>query len=139
MRSALSSTRRAMASRAFFVALRGSRGPPLGFPDWPLTKGIASLCLCQRRLPRMRSALASIFAALDLLRWPALTCWVARALALAAWARSGIGYFLEPGRPNSDFGRAARCLDVSLLTGANPCDPSVSDHWGARRDFVLAA
>ena len=56
-------------------------------------------------LLRMRLALASIrrFASID--NFPSCTSLLARALALAAWRRSGMGYFLLPGSPNSSFGK----------------------------------
>ena len=51
-----------------------------------------------------------ILAAFEAERFPFFTCWVARAFALAAWARSGIGYFLNSGSPNFDGGSAFRCF-----------------------------
>src|SRR6266702_8871029 len=61
-------------------------------------------------LPNTRFAFALIRAALDALNLPRLTICVARAFAFAACERSGIGYFLTPGKPN--------VLDFSLLRRA---------------------
>jgi hypothetical protein len=64
--------------------------------------------------PNTRFAFALIRAALDALSLPLRTICVARAFAFAACERSGIGYFLLPGKPNAlDFSllrRAARSL-----------------------------
>ena len=56
----------------------------------------------------MRLALALILLAVEGLSFPALTICVARAFALAACSRSGIGYFLLAGIPNEDLGRLLR-------------------------------
>lgn len=63
----------------------------------------------------MALAFARIRAAAEDDRCPALTCCVARAFALAAWARSLIGYFRELGRPNFEAGSLLRAFALSLL------------------------
>jgi hypothetical protein len=63
--------------------------------------------------PNIELALRLILAALAGDSFPAFTICVARLFALAAWARSGIGYFRDPGRPNLLVGIAFRAFVVS--------------------------
>src|SRR5262245_53733240 len=50
--------------------------------------------------PRTLFAFRSILAFSAGVMLPFLTCWLARALALAAWLLSGIGYLRSSGSPN---------------------------------------
>lgn len=70
--------------------------------------------------PSTRFAFARIFAAEAELSFPRFTICVARALAFAAWLLSGIGYFREPGRPNSLLGIDLRSA-VSSFAILAPC------------------
>src|SRR6266436_9500450 len=62
--------------------------------------------------PNMRLAFARILAADAAESLPFLTCCVARAFALAAWLRSGIGYLRSFGSPNV---LADRCLRAEVV------------------------
>ena len=62
----------------------------------------------------MRFALALIFAALAGDSLPLCTIWVARAFALEACDRSGIGYLCESESPNSLDGMCLRAAAVSF-------------------------
>jgi hypothetical protein len=77
--------------------------------------------------PRILLAFARIFAALDADSFPRFTICVARAFAFAACARSGIGYFLDPGRPKvlegNDFRSIVSISPIGLVYHTHPSTP----------------
>ncbi len=94
--------------------------------------------LHQRPLfPKTLLARASILAlALGDMR-PALTAWLARAFALAAWLLSGTGYE-RPGPANVEDGNALRALVVSLAIELLPIQKGDSDRLLTRIAVTIA-
>src|SRR6187397_3086774 len=79
---------------------------------------------------RMWSALRSIFAFSDFVRFPSSSCWDALAFAFAACDLSGIGYLRSSGSPNSDLGSLSRFLVLrsaiaGLLSASARCRSGV--------------
>src|ERR1041384_4807716 len=88
-------------------------------PRRPLATSLRG-ATCVYFLPRIRFAIALIFANAESLSLPTLCCCEARAFAFAAWSLSGIGYERLPGNPNFFFGSFLRAFAVSSAMAHQP-------------------